>query len=157
MFVKPPQVISLDFHNYHNNQMGLPLPNTNATVWSCVHVLSLLLVPLFVVFVNCGEAKCIVVAGVVLVANVGQQSSVDQTTSSYHSSETTLVFVVRTGHVEAVTFNACLPITIINIIVVINDDAPNIFGTSLIKFSPIPMSGLTVLPVFVLLSPLNFL
>jgi hypothetical protein len=72
MFIKPPQVISLDFHNYHYNQMGLPLPNTNSTVRSCVHVLSLLLVPLFVVVINCGEAKCVIVAGVILVANVGQ-------------------------------------------------------------------------------------
>jgi hypothetical protein len=73
MFVKPPQVISLDFHNYHYNQMGLPFSNNNATVRSCMHVLGLLLLLLFVVVINCGEAKCIVVAGVILVANVGQQ------------------------------------------------------------------------------------
>ncbi len=122
MFVKPPRVISLDVHNNHYNEIGLPLPNTNATVRSCVHVLSLLLVPLFVVVINCGEAKYIVVAGVVLIANVGQQSRVDQITSSYHSNETTLVFVVRTGHAEATTFNTPLLITIHNDIIVVDDD-----------------------------------
>ncbi len=157
MFVKPSQVISLDLHNYHYNQIGLPLPNTNATVRSRVYVLSLLLVPLFVVVINCGEAKYIVVAGVVFIANVGQQSRVDQTTSSYHSNETTLVFVVRMGHAEATNFNARLLITIHNDVIVVDDDAPNVFSHLLIKFSPLPMSGLTVLPVFVLLSPLCFL
>jgi hypothetical protein len=157
MFVKFPQVISLDFHNYHYSQMAPPLPNTNATVWSCMHVLSLLLVPLFVDVINCGEAKGAVVASVLLVANVGQRSRVDQTTSSYHSNETTLVFVVRTGHTEATTFNSCLLITIINDIVVVDDDASNVFGHLLDQISPLPMLGLTVLTVFVLLSPLHFL
>ena len=137
--------------------MGLPLPNTNATVRSRMHVLSFLLVPLFVVVINCGEAKYVVVAGVILIANVGQRSRVDQTTSSYHSNETTLVFVVGTGHAEATTFNARLPITIINDIVVVDDDAPNVFGHLLDQISPLPMSGLMVLPVFVLLFPLHFL
>ena len=107
------------------DRMGLPLQNTNATVWSCAHILSLLLVPLFVVAINCSDAQCIVIAGVVLVANVGQRSSVDQTNSSFHGNETTLVFDVRTGHAEAITFNALLFITIINDIVAVNDDAPN--------------------------------
>ena len=52
--------------------MGLPLSNTNATTWSRPHVLSLLVVPLVLVVINCGDAKCGVIAGVVLVANVGQ-------------------------------------------------------------------------------------
>jgi hypothetical protein len=67
-------------------QMGLPLPNTNATVRPCVCVLSLLVVPIFLVVMNCGDAKYIVVAGVVLIANVGQQSRVDQTISSHHGN-----------------------------------------------------------------------
>ncbi len=125
MFVKPPQVSSLGFHKYLMDQMGLPPPNTNAPIWSCARILSLHLVPLFVVLISCGDAKCLIIAGVVLVVNVGQRSSVDKTTSSFHGNETTLVFDVRTGHAEATTFNACLFITIINDIVVVDDNAPN--------------------------------
>jgi hypothetical protein len=55
--------------------MGLPLPNTNATVQFCAYVLSFLRVQLFVVVINCGDAKCVVdVADVILIANVGHQS-----------------------------------------------------------------------------------
>jgi hypothetical protein len=125
MFVKPPQVSSLGFHKYLMDQMGLSLPNTNATVWSHMRIHSLYLVPLFVVVINCSDAKCIVIASVVIIANVGQRSSVDQTTSFFQGNETTLVFDVRTRHAEATTFNACLLITIINNILVIDDDAPN--------------------------------
>ena len=67
--------------------MGLPLPNTNATVQFCAYVLSLHHVQLVVVVINCGDAKCIVdVADVILVANVGQKSRVDQTTISYKTT-----------------------------------------------------------------------
>ncbi len=103
MFVEPPQVSSLSFHKYLIDQMGFPLPNTNATVWSCMRILSLHLVPPFVVVINCGDAKCIVIAGVFLVANVGQWSCADQITSSLCGNETTLVFDVRMGHAEATT------------------------------------------------------
>ncbi len=98
--------------------MGLLLPNTNATVWSCACILSFLLVPLLVVVINCGDAKCIVIASVVLI-------ECRQTTSSFHSNESTLLFDVRTQNTEASTFNARLLITIINDIVAIDDDASN--------------------------------
>ena len=67
--------------------MGLPLLNTYATVGSHAPVLSRLLVPLFVFVINCGDAKFVAdVADVILVANVGQKSRVDQTTISYKTT-----------------------------------------------------------------------
>ena len=134
--------------------MGPSLPNTNATVGSCVCVLSLLLVPLFDVVINCGDAKCIIVAGVILVANVGQRSRVDKTTASY---EITLVFDVRMGHAEATTFNARLLITIImnNIVVIDCDRSKQLWdlvhaslASSLIKFPPLRV-GVYGSPTFI--------
>jgi hypothetical protein len=125
------------------------------------HILGLRLVPPSVVVINCGDAKCIVIAGVALVPNFGHISSVDQNTCSFHGNKTTLVFDVRMGHTEATTFNAWLLITIINNIIVVDDDAPNatvrpcarVFSHLLDQIFTSSMSGLTVLPVFVLLTP----